>query len=93
MVQNKIPICTLCRIGLSYIGMHVARNCRACIIGLLGVVSVLSIHELCELHEFYKMCPEMEDFHPAPLVLQTALTKLFLYQCNYRPNELNPFFL
>ena len=41
--RNKIPIFTLCRIGLSCFGMHVARNCRACIIGLLGVMSVLHI--------------------------------------------------
>ena len=31
-------------------------------------------HELSDLREFCEMCPEMEIFHPAPLVLQTAVT-------------------
>src|ERR1700688_943986 len=36
----KIPIFSPGRIDLWYCGMHVARTCRACIIGLLGVVDV-----------------------------------------------------
>ena len=43
------------------------RDSNAPIFSLIG-------HELSELREFCEMCPEMEDFRPAPSVLQTAVT-------------------
>ena len=36
-------------------------------------------HELGELCEFYKMFPEMEVFHAASLVLQTAVKAAVIF--------------
>ena len=46
-------------------------NSNALIFSLIG-------HESSELREFCEMCPEMEDFRPAPSVLQTAVTRVRL---------------
>ena len=54
-------------------------NSNALIFSLIG-------HESSELREFCEMCPEMEDFRPAPSVLQTAVNINGNFESNLQKN-------